>query len=97
MPGQWEFQIGPVGPLELGDEVMLARWLLHRLGECDQVGWQRVRLGFRPGLGGNKGGEVRVDRDGPESIFTQLRTPPSSGSMAGQRFELSLIAGGWRM
>jgi glutamine synthetase len=25
MPGQWEFQIGPVGPLELGDEVMLAR------------------------------------------------------------------------
>lgn len=33
MPGQWEFQIGPVGPLELGDEVMLARWLLHRLGE----------------------------------------------------------------
>ena len=33
MPGQWEFQIGPVGPLEVGDEVMLARWLLHRLGE----------------------------------------------------------------
>jgi glutamine synthetase len=33
MPGQWEFQIGPVGPLALGDEVMLARWLLHRLGE----------------------------------------------------------------
>lgn len=33
MPGQWEFQVGPVGPLELGDEVMLARWLLHRLGE----------------------------------------------------------------
>lgn len=33
MPGQWEYQIGPVGPLELGDEVMLSRWLLHRLGE----------------------------------------------------------------
>ncbi len=33
MPGQWEFQIGPAGPLEMGDEVMLARWLLHRLGE----------------------------------------------------------------
>lgn len=30
MPGQWEFQIGPVGPLELGDQVMIARWLLHR-------------------------------------------------------------------
>ncbi len=21
MPGQWEYQIGPVGPLDLGDEV----------------------------------------------------------------------------
>jgi glutamine synthetase len=33
MPGQWEFQIGPTGPLDTGDQVMLARWLLHRLGE----------------------------------------------------------------
>ena len=33
MPGQWEYQIGPVGPLEMGDEVMVSRWLLHRLGE----------------------------------------------------------------
>ncbi|KAK9821964.1 hypothetical protein WJX81_006441 [Elliptochloris bilobata] len=33
MPGQWEFQIGPVGPLEVGDQVLTARWLLHRLGE----------------------------------------------------------------
>ena len=33
MPGQWEFQVGPVGPLEVGDQVMVARWLLHRLGE----------------------------------------------------------------
>ncbi|KAG6552223.1 hypothetical protein Mapa_006071 [Marchantia paleacea] len=33
MPGQWEFQIGPAGPLEMGDQVMIARYLLHRLGE----------------------------------------------------------------
>jgi len=33
LPGQWEYQIGPCGPLELGDSVMLSRWLLHRLGE----------------------------------------------------------------
>ena len=33
MPGQWEYQIGPVGALEVGDEVMISRWLLHRLGE----------------------------------------------------------------
>eukprot|EP00894_Picocystis_sp_ML_P003109 jgi/Pico_ML_1/53626/g4146.t1 len=33
MPGQWEFQIGPAGPLEMPDHVMVARWLLHRIGE----------------------------------------------------------------
>ena len=33
MPGQWEFQIGPLGPLEAADEVWLARWLLYRIGE----------------------------------------------------------------
>ena len=33
MPGQWEFQIGPRGPLDVADEVWLARWLLYRIGE----------------------------------------------------------------
>jgi glutamine synthetase len=33
MPGQWEFQIGPLAPLKAADEVWLARWLLYRIGE----------------------------------------------------------------
>tara|TARA_B100000614_G_scaffold196612_2_gene177871 strand:- start:8575 stop:9585 length:1011 start_codon:yes stop_codon:yes gene_type:complete len=33
MPGQWEFQIGPLGPLEVSDQTWLARWLLYRIGE----------------------------------------------------------------
>ncbi|HEX2850438.1 MAG TPA: glutamine synthetase GlnII [Acidimicrobiales bacterium] len=33
MPGQWEFQVGPLPPLQVGDELWIARWLLHRLGE----------------------------------------------------------------
>ncbi len=33
MPGQWEFQVGAIGPLEVADELWLSRWLLHRLGE----------------------------------------------------------------
>ena len=33
MPGQWEFQIGPLGPLAVADQLWIARWLLHRLGE----------------------------------------------------------------
>lgn len=33
MPGQWEFQVGPLGPLAVSDQLWLARWLLYRLGE----------------------------------------------------------------
>jgi glutamine synthetase len=33
MMGQWEFQIGPLGPLEAADQVWVARWLLYRCGE----------------------------------------------------------------
>ncbi len=33
MPGQWEFQVGPLPPLEVSDQLWMARWLLHRLGE----------------------------------------------------------------
>lgn len=33
MMGQWEFQIGPLSPLQTADELWLARWLLLRLGE----------------------------------------------------------------
>lgn len=33
MPAQWEFQIGALPPLEMADELWLARWLLYRIGE----------------------------------------------------------------
>ena len=33
MMGQWEFQIGPVGPLEVSDQLWVARWLLYRIAE----------------------------------------------------------------
>ena len=33
MPGQWEFQVGPLGPLAVSDELWIARWILYRLGE----------------------------------------------------------------
>ena len=33
MPGQWEYQIGPLGALEVSDEIWLSRWILERLGE----------------------------------------------------------------
>ena len=33
MPGQWEFQVGPLGPLEVSDQLWVARWLLYRIAE----------------------------------------------------------------
>jgi len=33
MPAQWEFQIGPVGAPDIGDQLWVARWLLYRIAE----------------------------------------------------------------
>jgi glutamine synthetase len=33
MIGQWEFQVGPLGPVDIGDQLWLARWLLYRIAE----------------------------------------------------------------
>ena len=33
MPGQWEYQIGPLDALAVSDQMYVARWLLHRIAE----------------------------------------------------------------
>ena len=33
MPGQWEFQVGPLAPLDVADQLWVARWLLYRIAE----------------------------------------------------------------
>jgi glutamine synthetase len=33
MPGQWEFQVGPLATPEVADHMWIARWLLYRIGE----------------------------------------------------------------
>ncbi|MGE3622215.1 MAG: glutamine synthetase, partial [Acidimicrobiia bacterium] len=33
MPGQWEFQVGPIGTPLVADELWVARWLLYRVAE----------------------------------------------------------------
>lgn len=48
MPGQWEFQIGPLGPLEAADQLWLSRWLLHRIAEEYDI---QVSLAPKPILG----------------------------------------------
>jgi glutamine synthetase len=33
MPGQWEYQVGPLGTVEVADQLWISRWLLHRIAE----------------------------------------------------------------
>ena len=33
MPGQWEFQVGPCEGITMGDQLWVARYLLHRCAE----------------------------------------------------------------
>jgi glutamine synthetase len=33
MIGQWEYQVGPLGPLEVADQMWISRWLLYRTAE----------------------------------------------------------------
>ena len=33
MPGQWEYQIGPLGPLDAADQMWISRWILYRISE----------------------------------------------------------------
>lgn len=37
MLGQWEFQVGPLNPVECSDQLWMARWLLYRIGEDYEV------------------------------------------------------------
>lgn len=43
MPGQWEYQIGPLSPLDVADQLWISRWLLARIAE--EFG---VRVSFDP-------------------------------------------------
>jgi glutamine synthetase len=45
MPGQWEFQIGPVITPQVADELWIARWLLSRIAEDYDV---TVSLAAKP-------------------------------------------------
>lgn len=38
MIGQWEYQIGPLSALEVSDQIILSRYLLHRTAEMYNVG-----------------------------------------------------------